>query len=598
VNSLAILAFSFFFQVRLNQEIVVTASAVPETVESTPASVTVITRKDIERREERDVASVLREVPGLTVSQTGSLGKTASVFVRGASSKQVLVLWNGIEINDPYFSGYNWGQFSTAGVERVEVARGPFSSLYGADAVGGVVNIITTGGSDRFDVDLAAGGHGLRNGALSIARTSRPASYYATAETRQDEGFARNDNTVQKTVIAGVSHAAGTSTLGLTARFMNYNLGVPFNANSSYTAFVPTLHHRENGTEWQVAVPASAVLAGVHFDARASQSRRDDHNEDPDAGSFGRTRSMRRNGRVSARIATALGTIVAGVEAERSEAKNRDSFGLDLDNHRSSSNALFVEDRFDRQFGAARLDVSIGARRDRYTTFGSETSPRVAAAWSVNGNKFRAAYGEAFRAPQIGELYLPFFGNPDLKAERSRSFEAGYDRYFANDANVSVTLFDNRFRELITYDLSAFRFGNIGEAHTRGVEFSAATRRGPWSANANYTFMRATEEPSGEALLRRPKHAGAAGIGYQGGSAGVQLVVTRMGSRADVTDLSPFGSVTSPSYTKADVTFRWNAGAFTPYVRVENLTNERYAEVFGYPSPGRRALAGIRYASR
>jgi vitamin B12 transporter len=595
VNSLAILAFSFFFQVHLNQEIVVTASAVPETLETTPASVTVITRKDIETREERDIASVLREVPGLTVSQTGSLGKTASLFVRGASSKQVLVLWNGVEINDPYFSGYNWGQVSTAGVERVEVARGPFSSLYGADAMGGVVNIITTGGGERFDVDVAAGGHGLRNAALSIARTSGSATYYATAEQRQDEGFARNDNTIQKTLIAGVSRTAGPATVGLTGRFMNYDLGVPFNANASYTAFVPTLFHRQDGTEWQLTVPVTAVLAGVHLDARVSESLRDDRYEDPEVALFGDTRSMRRNGRVSARMATAFGTVVAGAEVERSEAKNRDSFGLDLENRRRSSTALFIEDRLDRQIGAGRLDLSIGARRDRYTTFGSETSPRVAAAWSMNGHKFRAAYGEAFRAPQIGELYLPFFGNPDLKAERSRSLEAGYDRYF-HDASVSVALFDNRFRELIAYDLAAFKFGNIGEAHTRGVEFSAATRRGPWSANAMYTFLRATEEPSGEGLLRRPKHSGTIAMGYQAGAAGVQLVVARVGRRPDVTDLFPFGSVTSRAYTKADVTVRWNAGAFTPYVRLENLTNERFEEVFGYPSPTRRAAIGIRYA--
>jgi vitamin B12 transporter len=596
VNGLAILAFSILSQVQVSQEIVVTASSVPETLESTPASVSVITKKDIEERAARDVAEVLREVPGLTVSQTGSLGKTASIFIRGASSKQTLVLWNGVEINDPFFSGYNWGQFSTAGVERVEVARGPFSSLYGADAVGGVVNIITTGGRDRLDVYLAAGAHGLRNGAVSLARTSGPNSYYATAEDRQDEGFASNDNSLQKTLIAGVTHTATAATIGLSARYMNYDLGVPRSADSTFTAFAPTPHHRQNGTEWQVMLPASAEISGVHLDGRVSQARREDHNEDPDIFMFGTTTSLRRDARVSARIATAIGTIVGGVEAERSEAENRDSYGLDLDKHRRSSSAIFVEDRFGREIGDARLDLSVGARRDRYTTFGSETSPRVAAAWSSNGNKFRAAYGESFRAPQIGELYLPFFGNPDLKAERSRSFEAGYDRYMGYDSSLSVTLFDNRFHELITYDVVQNRFGNIGEAHTRGVEASAFDRRGPWTLTAMYTFLRATEEPSGEPLARRPKHSGAIAVGYRSGALGGDLVVSRVGSRADVTDLFPFGSVTSRAYTKADVTVRWALAALTPYVKVENLTNTKYEEVFGYPSPARRAVLGVRYS--
>jgi len=107
VNLLAILLF-LATQQQLSQTIIVTASDLPETVESTPATVTVITRKDIDERAARDVADVLREVPGLSVSRTGSLGKTTSVFIRGASSKQTLVLWNGVEINDPYFSGYIW----------------------------------------------------------------------------------------------------------------------------------------------------------------------------------------------------------------------------------------------------------------------------------------------------------------------------------------------------------------------------------------------------------------------------------------------------------------------------------------------------------
>ena len=597
MNLLAVLAFAFFSQVHVNQEIVVTASAVPETVESTPASVTVIHKKEIERREARDVEDVLREVPGLTVSQTGSLGKTSSVFIRGASSKQTLVLWNGIEINDPYFSGYNWGQFSTAGVERVEVARGPFSSVYGADAVGGVVNIISTPASDRIDADLAAGAHGLRNAMLSFAQKSNATSFYATAEHRQDEGFTANDNSLQRTLIAGLNRAGGNASLGLTGRYMRYDLGVPRGANSSFTAFVPTPHHRENGTEWQLAAPFAADFGGVHLEARASQSHRDDHTEDPDAATFGDTTSVRRNARIAARFVTAIGTLAAGVEAERSEAENRDAFGLDLDTHRRSSRALFIEDRLTRQIGSGNLDLSIGARRDRYTTFGSETSPRVSAAWFVAGNKFRAAYGQSFRAPQIGELYLPFFGNPDLHAERSRSIEVGYDRYFTSNAELSITLFDNHFRDLIEYDLVASRFSNIGRAHARGAELAATEQLGAWTLNAMYTYLRATEEPSGVPLLRRPKHSGSIAVGYQTADVSAQLVVARVGSRLDVTDLFPFGDVTNRAYTKADLTLRWTAATVTPYMKFENLTNTRYQEVFGYPSPSRRAIVGVHYGS-
>ena len=580
----------------ISSEIVVTASAVPETIESTPASVTVVDRKDIEDKAARDVAEALREVPGLTVSRTGSLGKSTSVFIRGASSKQTLVLFNGVEINDVYFSGYNWGQFSTAGVERVEVARGPFSSLYGADAVGGVVNIITTGGGNRSSVDLAAGGRGLKDGSASVSSLAGTVSYFATAEHRQDNGFAPNDNDRQNAVIAGATRASGAFSAGVSGRFVNYDLGVPRNTDALATKFVPTLHHRERGREWQVAIPVTLKVGGVVLEGRASESRRRDEIEDPDVDSFGDTDSQRRNFRASARMATAFGTIVAGGETERAEATHHDNFGLDIETRDRSSNAFFIEDRLERMVGNGRVDVSVGVRRDQFSTFGSETSPRVAAAWGAGGNKIRAAYGQSFRAPQIGELYVPFFGNPDLKAERSRSAEIGYDRYFTN-SSLSITAFNNDFNELIVYDVVSNRFENIGEARSRGVELTGATRSGPISTRVMYTYLKATEEPSGELLVRRPKHTVSVALGWDGKRAGADLVVVGVGSRRDVNDLFPFKTVTNERYTTADLTLRWNASKFTPYLKVENLTNQEYQEVFGYPSPARRAIAGVRFST-
>jgi vitamin B12 transporter len=593
---IALLAVPVFAQTqtpRIADQIIVTASDLPETVESTPATVTVVTKKEIDDRAARGVADVLREVPGLSVSRTGSLGKTTSVFVRGASSKQVLVLWNGIEINDPYFSGYNWGQFSTVGVQRIEVARGPFSSLYGADAVGGVVNIITSGGRDHADLDITGGGRGLFNGVTAFGQTSGSTAFDIAVEHRQDNGFAPNDNDRQNSLLGGFRFVPRSNvSIGLTGRTANYDLGVPRNTNDFATAYVATPHHREHGKEWQLAVPISAELGAIHTELRVSENHRDDRNEDPDAHSFGATTSMRRTLHVAARTATSIGTIVVGAEGEKAEAENHDSFGLDIDTHHRSSNAFFVEDRLSR--GA--FELSVGVRRDHYDTFGSETSPRIGAAWTRSGNKFHAAYGEAFRAPQIGELYLPFFGNPDLHAERSKSAEIGYDRFFDSGASVSITAFRNTFRDLIVYDLAASKFGNVGLARSRGVEIAATNRLGPFTSALSYTYLRAIEEPTGLQLARRPKHSGSLALGYDRGAGTAQLVVARVGSRPDVNDLFPFGTVTNAAYTVADLTLRWRMGTITPYAKIENLTNTRYQEVFGFPSPTRRALLGVRYS--
>jgi vitamin B12 transporter len=416
-----------FSQTKVTEEIIVTASQLPETVESTPAAVSVVTRQDIERRADRDVTEALRELPGLTISRTGSFGKTASIFMRGASSKQTLVLWNGVEINDPYFSGYNWGQLSTVGIEKIEVVRGPFSSLYGADAVGGVINIITTGGQGHTTFDIAGGGRGLINAIGSAAETIGAATLNVAVEHRQDNGFAPNDNGRQNSMLGGLTFAPKDGfSVGLLGRYANYDLGVPRSANAFGTAFESTPHHRENGTEWQLAIPLRLDFQRLQADVRLSENHRDDNAVDPDSQSLLSTTSQRRTAHLSARSKTGIGTVIVGIEGERTSAESTSSFGLSLDSRRRSSNALFAEDRVAIAAPrAARFEIAVGLRRDHFDTFGSETSPRLAAAWIKSGHKLRAAFGEAFRAPYIGELYLPFFGNPNLQAERSRSFEIG-----------------------------------------------------------------------------------------------------------------------------------------------------------------------------
>src|SRR5205085_2541364 len=218
VSSLLLLIF--LATTRVQDQIVVTASALPETVESTPASVTVVTKDDIDKRAARDVADVLREVPGLTISRTGSPGRATSLFTRGAASTHTLVLWNGIEINNPYFAGYDWGRFSTAGVDQVEVVRGPFSALYGSDAVAGVVNVLTIPKSSGVRGDVEAGGHGLRNGAINGAYVGNGQLVSGSFERRNDDGFAPNDDFSQNSAnLLWRWTSANHFSLGLTGRY-------------------------------------------------------------------------------------------------------------------------------------------------------------------------------------------------------------------------------------------------------------------------------------------------------------------------------------------------------------------------------------------
>jgi vitamin B12 transporter len=584
----------------VKDEIVVTASALPESTEETPATVTVITREEIEQRAARDVADLLREVPGLSVARIGSSGHQTTIFTRGANGAHTLVLWNGLEVSPPFFggsSGFDWGQFSTAGVEQIEVVRGPFSALYGSEAVAGVINVLTVP-SRSGAYGSVEGGDGLLNAQAAGSYVQGELAVSGSFESRRDDGFAANDAFDQQSANVALRWTT-TSQLGLgvRARYNKYGLGIPTNLNFDLDELVASPLRRQDGDEWQVAIPIDQTIGSFSYDAVLSESRRDDLLEDP-GDPFGpfwvATSSESRRGRLVTRTkTTAIGTLVAGAEYERITVDDVTNFGPNFLDKDRTERSLFLEDRYSATLGGSRLELSAGARYDDYETFGSEVSPRVAAAWIGGGNKLHVAYGEAFRAPYVGEMFSPFGGNPDLRAERSRSFEAGFEHFFTN-AQAAVTFFHDRYRDLITN--AGFLLANVGRARARGVELSAQARVSDGvNGGITYTYTDAENLDTGEALLRRPKHSGSAFVSVRQGITQVNLVLLRTGERPDILPVLPFSRTTNESHTTFDVNVQLDLRRFTPYVKIENLTDVEYEEVLGYASPSRRAIAGVRF---
>lgn len=579
-------------------EIVVTASAGPDTLESSPAAVTVITREEIEKRAAREVADVLREVPGLTVSRSGSPGKITSLFTRGGSSKQTLVLWNGIELNNPYFSGYDFGHFSTAGVERIEVVRGPFSALYGSEAVSGVVNVITAPRSSFLTAEVQMGERELVNGRVDGAAVTGPFRFLGGVEHRSDAGFAPNDDAAQNTVLGQLDWSPSPRfSLGARARWIGYDVGTPRSVDASGTAFEPRPDRRESGEELELALPIRARVAAVEWELVVSRMSRTDEFEDPDD-PFGRTWAITDVDvdRAALTGRTLLGRHVLSAGAEWDDAVVRDasSYGTSIDSEERGSRGVFLEDRLSFRIGSGILEAGVGVRYDDYDTFGSETSPRAALAWLLGRNKFRAGYGEAFRAPAIGELYIPFFGNRDLESERSASWELGFERYF-EDGRVSLTAFRNDFDELIVYDNVTNRFENVGAGTADGMELGWSQQVSPTLGfSISWTYVKTEDADTGLEFLRRPENSGSASVHWRDFGWGVSLLGIHSGDRADLTDLFPYGRVRSPAFATVDLVVERDLGGLVPYVKVENATGEEYEEVFGYPSPGRRVIAGIR----
>jgi vitamin B12 transporter len=602
-SSVVLTAFSAAAQQQqtpVSAEIVVTASALPERVDETPATVTVITREDIEDRAVRDVSDVLREVPGLTVARIGSSGHQTSVFTRGANPAHTLVMWNGIEINTPFFGGYDWGQFSTSGVEQIEVVRGPYSALYGSDAMAGVINILTIPTHSGLVASVEGGGQGLLNAQLSGAYVGgRDGGLMLSGafESRRDDGFADNDDFDQQSANVALRWTSASHfSIGLTGRFTTYELGVPTNLNAALDALVPSLLRRQDGNERQLAIPIEQTFGRFSYEVLLAENRREDTLDDPGdpfGPFFQNTDSVTRRARLTTRTKTAIGTIVAGAEGENTTVDDVTNFGPNFLDKKRTERSLFIEDRYTRAIGSNRLELSGGFRYDDYETFGSETSPRLAAAWLAGRTKLRAAYGEAFRAPTVGELYSPFGGNVDLQAERSRSVEAGIDRYFDRGV-VSLTLFQDRYRDLITN--AGFVLANVGRARARGVELSTQGRVTPnVNGGLTYTWLDAEQLDSGLQLLRRPRHSGSAFVSVRHGITELNVTLLRTGVRQDILPVLPFTRTTNDAHTTIDANVQMDLGRFTPYVKIENVTDVEYEEVRGYVSPSRRAVVGVRF---
>ncbi len=580
-------------------EVVVTADARPEPLRTLGVAATVIDADEVERSKATSVADFLRTVPGLDVVQSGGAGTVTSLFLRGTNSTQTLVLVDGVKLNSPFFGGADLSALSTANLERLEVVRGPFSALWGSEAIGGVVQLVSRrdAGEKAFQgrVTGALGDGAAAQGTADVA--VRTGAFTLTGGFRRatEDGTLPNEFFAVTNLSGGVEVALGEgSRAGVVLRRDSGVTGIPFSGG------VATPYRKTTAETTTLAVPVTVALDGkTSLEASFLASRDRPTYSDP-ADPFGYTESETDARRVGGRLVLSreLGAnrLSVGSDYERTSVRSADSYGVSLDGETTDTFSLFAEDRLSLDHD--RLVVTAGLRRDAHSAFGSAWSPRGTVVYLVTpAFKLRAAAGAAFRSPTTGELYYPFSGNPDLKPERSTSVEAGAEVAIARGLWFETTLFWNDIRDLIQYDPQSFTNENVGRARTQGVEtvLRGSLGRG-FTARASYTFLDAQDLETGLPLLRRPKHRVAATVGRSFASgASAELTGTWVGSRFDGDAVDFTKTVEMPSYLRVDVaaTLPRFFGAVSPWVRVTNLLGASYEEVSGFPAPGRRFLAGI-----
>jgi vitamin B12 transporter len=600
------------------QIIVITATRIPTPLLQVASSITVVTAADIEARQERTFADVLKDIPGLNVVQTGGPGGETSVFMRGTNSNHTKVFIDGIDVSDPSNAtgAFDFGQLLTQDIERVEVLRGPQSGLYGSDAIGGVINILTKSGNGPAQFTGAAEGGtfdtfnqaGTVSGSDEAFHYSASVAHFhagATPVTPLDlllPGEARIDDYDDNLTL--------TTKLGYDVT-PDFDLGLA----ARYT----DIHLRDTGEDYLVALPFSGYPAPEQTSADTVEyaTRLTAHLKSFDGvleQTLGLAYTHDRTDTVEPQTPPALNTgerrkadwqgdvkfdptetLVLGAEYERDEIDQP----ITADVHIGSAYGELQSQIGDHWFSA------LNVRHDDNSRFGDKTTWRFAPGWVLTetDTKLHASVGTGFKAPTLSELYQSFpafffFANPNLKPESSTGWDAGIEQAVVHDVlRVGVTYYYNRIRDLITTDVTGTTWANVGRATTDGIEsFIAYQPLRELTLRVDYTYTQAEDDVLEQPLLRRPKHRGSFVATWQVTRAWQwNLDVLAVGNWVDVSRDGLTSGLSAPGYTTVNLATSYD---LTPrvalFARVDNLLDRHYENPIGFLQPSIGVYAGLK----
>lgn len=608
--------------------IVVTASRSGEGVPANQlgASVTIIDARELQDRQTRVVSDVLRDVPGVAVNRTGAVGGLTQVRIRGTEGNHVLVLIDGIKASDPYYGEYDFGTLMADPEARVEVLRGQQSSLYGSDAIGGIIQYTTLTGAQASGISarVEGGSFGTFSGNARVAGVSGTLDYALSAGYYHTNGYptaryGTRDVGSGNLALSGKLIFTPTENFTVTgvARYnytdadTNNSENDPTSPLFGYTVDSPGVYFHNKAFYGLLRAELSS-LEGRWTNALTAQIA-DTQRRGYADGAFDYGNKGRRY-RGSFESSLRLGgngidhRITGAVDVEREEFQNTTPSAYAFQGQRHTDNIglvgqyeLLVNDVF--SFGAS-------LRHDDNDRFANVTTWRVQSSYMLpTRTRIRAAYGTGVKNPGYFELYGysdgRYIGNPNLRPEKSEGWEVGLEQTLGHNlATLGVTYFDSTLTDEIytTYpapNYIATPSNRETESRQRGVETFLTMRPIPQiRLDATYTYLHARE--NGAIEVRRPKHVASfnATVLSTDERFSTTLTVRYNGQQRDV-------AYTNPSYVPVPVTLReyvlvnLNAEyritpAITVFGRVENLINEDYEEVFSFATPGRAAHGGLR----
>jgi vitamin B12 transporter len=619
-------------------ETIVTATRIVTPAARVPAAVTVLSRQEIEERGYVTLADALSSVPGMRLVRQGGAGQPASAFLRGTNSRHVLVLLDGVPVNDPSDSNgaFNFGNELLGDIERIEVVRGPGSSLYGSSAIGGVINLVTrrapAGDGVRNFGEIAAGTQRTVRGVFGNTGRAGAFDWMVAGQSLSTRGFDATaprffSNTGERDGLRG--HAA-TARLGVRLDADTRIEGLlRWRENISGLDDVPNddPNYSADDRRWYGQIRGETRLLDGAWTTGLRASITEDRRRYlnlPDAGSSAETDDLYRGERTVldwtnrvrlpsygpwTDVALAFG---ATREEESVEAASGStSFRTVTD---ASARSIALHAGLQARL-ADRIDLSFGLRQDDSDDFGSFTSWRTGAVLALPelSSRLRVSAGTAFKAPSLfqrfGRIGTFFQGNPDLKPERSLSWEAGIETDVpamgrSDFATFSATYFESTIKDLINFDQTATTLDNVERASIRGVEMGVTLRPAAWlQASASWTITDARDDDTDERLARRPEHV----VTFSARVAPTdrlvlspEILFTGRSPEAAFASYDNDGTASTtqrsnPAGTVVNITGSYRlTESITAFAEGRNLGNSRWEPANGFVTPGRSLLIGAR----
>jgi vitamin B12 transporter len=620
-------------------EIVVVANRAPEPLSKIGNSVTVLNDEAIRRSQEVAVADLLTQTPGLSYARTGGVGQPTSVFIRGAESDQTVVVYDGVQLNDPSTpgGGFDFAKLLTGDISRIEILRGAQSTLYGSQAIGGVINIVSAEPTGPFGGGVTAEG-GSHNTGYVTARVGGKndsllwrlsGNWYGTSgiptfdaryggkrlsasQIGGGSGQLRYDFTPDLQIdVRGYYTQARTDFAGYDTPKANPPFS--FGDDNEYGKANQLLGY----TGLTLKSPDRTLTQRVAFQYTNTETRQFDPNAPANLGSpstetfYGIGRNLREEYQGTWEI-TPRSRAVFGAQHERSTIST-DSPAFDYAGPMPLNNYATLDSGYAQLQGEAiaGLTLTAGGRYDRHNVYGGHSTGQFAAAWTLNDSHtiLRASFGQGFKAPSLYQLYSNY-GNKALQPELANSWDAGVEQHGWDGRLVlSATYFNRDSRDLIEFfDCTTPRplcatepfgnYANIARASARGVELQAAVNPSEeLKLEANYTLTDAKDRSTGSAtfgneLPRRPKNTANTSATYRWPSRVSTTVGARYASRSfdDAANKIALGG-----YVLVDFKISYALGdRLELYARVDNATDKPYETAYLYGTYGRVGFAGVR----